>query len=187
MYLSKLTLGAFGSELEMNLHDWLHMCWASVPRDPNNGAPVPFARDQADFAARWFEPENDFLGDPFSSHVHPVFWGFHGWIDDRIDDWFRAHERHHPGQVRRLEVNGVPWFAPGRWVEVDDPWLGPDTHGCSTQPGMRPGKSVEMDVETMKLALRITFGDEDKLDNLLRKVPQRPWYARHLSLKNIVS
>ncbi|MBS9762178.1 twin-arginine translocation signal domain-containing protein [Pseudomonas mosselii] len=187
VYLSKLTLGAFGSELEMNLHDWLHMCWASVPRDPNNGAPVPFARDQADFAARWFEPENDFLGDPFSSHVHPVFWGFHGWIDDRIDDWFRAHERHHPGQVRRLEVNGVPWFAPGRWVEVDDPWLGPDTHGCSTQPGMRPGKSVEMDVETMKLALRITFGDEDKLDNLLRKVPQRPWYARHLSLKNIVS
>ena len=186
LYLSKLTLGAFGSELEMNLHDWLHMCWASVPRDPNNGAPVPFARDQADFAARWFEPENDFLGDPFSSHVNPVFWGFHGWIDDRIDDWFRAHERYHPGQVRRLEVNGVPWFAPGRWVEAGDPWLGPDTHGCSTQPGMRLGKSVEMDVETMKLALRITFGNEEKLDSLLRKVPQRPWYARHLSLKNIV-
>jgi hypothetical protein len=38
----------------------------------------------------------------------------------------------------------------------------------------------------MKLALRITFGNEEKLDSLLRKVPQRPWYARHLSLKNIV-
>ncbi|NIF18301.1 twin-arginine translocation signal domain-containing protein [Pantoea sp. Cy-639] len=187
VYLSRLSLGAFGSELEMNLHDWLHMCWASVPRDPVNGAPVPFARDPSDFAGRWFLRENDFLGDPFSSHVNPVFWGFHGWIDDRIDDWFRAHERYHPGQVRRLEVNGVPWFAPGRWVEVGDPWLGPDTHGCSTQPGTRPGKSVEMDVEVMKLALRITFGQDDKIDGFLRKVPQRPWYARHLSMKNILS
>ncbi|MBJ9977262.1 twin-arginine translocation signal domain-containing protein [Pseudomonas sp. S75] len=187
VYLSKLSLGAFGSEMEMTLHDWLHMCWASVPRDPASGIPVPFARAQDDFAGRWFERENDFLGDPFSSHVHPVFWGFHGWIDDRIEDWYRAHERHHPGQVRRLQVNGVPWFAPGPWVEVADPWLGPDTHGCSTLPGIRPGKSVEMDPEVMKLALRITFGEPDAIDRLLRRVPQRPWYARHLSMKNILS
>ncbi|MNG04418.1 hypothetical protein D3C84_875460 [compost metagenome] len=119
--------------------------------------------------------------------MNPVFWGFHGWIDDRIEDWYRAHERYNPGQVRRLEVNGVQWFAPGRWVEVDDPWLGPVTHGCSTTPGMFPGKSVEMDVETMKLALRITFGDDDKIGDLVRRVPQRPWYARHLSLRGIVS
>ncbi|WP_075802528.1 pyoverdine maturation tyrosinase PvdP [Pseudomonas putida] len=184
-YLSKMTLGQLGSELEMNLHDWLHMCWASVPRDPSNGAPVPFARDPADFAARWYEPENDFLGDPFSSHVNPVFWGFHGWIDDRIDDWYRAHERHNPGQVQRLQVSGVDWFAPGRWNEVDDPWLGPDTHGCSTTPGLLPGKSVEMDIETMKLALRIVFAKDDLLEPLFKRVPQRPWYARHLSMKGI--
>lgn len=183
-YLAKLTLGQFGSELELGLHDWLHMRWASVPRDPSNGAPVPFARDPADFAARWYEPENDFLGDPFSSHVNPVFWHFHGWIDDRLEDWFRAHERFHPGELSRLEVNGVPWFAPGRWVEVGDPWLGPDTHGCSTTPGLQMGRTVEMDPETMKLALRITFGaDDDKLQDLFRKVPKRPWYARHLKVK----
>ncbi|AMA46434.1 pyoverdine maturation tyrosinase PvdP [Pseudomonas alabamensis] len=187
LYLSKLSLGAFGSELEMTLHDWLHMCWASVPRDPSNGAPVPFARDPADFAPRWFGPSNDFLGDPFSSHAHPVFWGFHGWIDDRIEDWYRAHERHHPGQVQRLEVEGVRWFAPGDWVEVGDPWLGPLTHGCSTVPGTQPGRSVEMDVETMKLALRLTFGPEDALARLTRQVPRRPWYARHLSLRNILA
>ena len=74
----------------------------------------------------------------------------------------------------------MPWFAPGRWVEVDDPWLGPDTHGCSTTPGLSVGKSVEMDPETMKLALRITFGDDKKIGDLLRRVPRRPWYARHL-------
>lgn len=183
-YLSKLTLGQFGSEVELGLHDWLHMRWASVPRDPSNGQPVPFARDPSDFSARWFAAENDFLGDPFSSHVSPVFWHFHGWIDDRLEDWFRAHERFHPGQVSRLEVNGVAWFAPGRWVEVDDPWLGPGTHGCSTTPGLQAGTSMEMDPETMKLALRITFGeDEQKLAGLLRKVPQRPWYARHLKAR----
>ncbi|CAH0255646.1 hypothetical protein ABH908_004373 [Pseudomonas frederiksbergensis] len=187
-YLSKLTLGQFGSEIELGLHDWLHMRWASVPRDPSNGQPVPFARDPADFAARWYAPENDFLGDPFSSHVNPVFWHFHGWIDDRLEDWFRAHERFHPGELSRLEVNGVPWFAPGRWVEVDDPWLGPSTHGCSTTPGLQVGKSVEMDPETMKLALRITFGtDEKKLANLFRRVPQRPWYARNLKVKPLSS
>ncbi|UVM52356.1 PvdJ/PvdD/PvdP-like protein [Pseudomonas sp. B21-015] len=187
-YLSKMTLGQFGSEVELGLHDWLHMRWASVPRDPSNGQPVPFARDPADFSARWYAPENDFLGDPFSSHVNPVFWHFHGWIDDRLEDWFRAHERFHPGEVSRLEVNGVRWFAPGRWVEVDDPWLGPSTHGCSTTPGLQVGKSVEMDPETMKLALRITFGtDEKKLADLFRRVPQRPWYARNLKVKPLRS
>lgn len=187
-YLAKLTLGQFGSEVELGLHDWLHMRWASVPRDPSNGQPVPFARDPADFAARWYAPENDFLGDPFSSHVNPVFWHFHGWIDDRLEDWFRAHERFHPGEVSRLEVTGVQWFAPGRWVEVADPWLGPVTHGCSTTPGLQVGKSVEMDPETMKLALRITFvSDEKKLAGLFRRVPQRPWYARHLKVNPITS
>lgn len=182
-YLSKLTLGQFGSEVELGLHDWLHMRWASVPRDPSNGQPVPMARDPADFAERWFEAENDFLGDPFSSHVNPVFWGFHGWIDDRIEDWFRAHERFHPGQVTRQTLNGVLWFAKGRWVEIDDPWLGPDTHGCRTTPGLAVGKSMELDPEVMKLALKITFGDDNKITGLFRKVPRRPWYARHISLK----
>lgn len=41
--------------------------------------------------------------------------------------------------------------------------------GCSTTPGLASGKTVEMDPETMKLALRITFGDEKTLDNLFRK------------------
>ncbi|WP_411388100.1 PvdJ/PvdD/PvdP-like protein [Pseudomonas sp. MPB23] len=183
-YLAKLTLGQLGSEMELGLHDWLHMRWASVPRDPSNGAPVPFARDPADFAPRWYTAENDFLGDPFSSHVSPVFWRFHGWIDDRIEDWYRAHERFHPGEVSRLDVNGVAWFAPGRWVEVGDPWLGPDTHGCSTTPGLQMGRSMEMDPETMKLALRITFGeDEGLLQGLFKRVPKRPWYARHLKVK----
>jgi hypothetical protein len=53
---------------------------------------------------------------------------------------------------------------------------------------LQAGKSVEMDPETMKMALRITFGeDEKKLADLFRKVPQRPWYARHLKAKPLTS
>ena len=61
--------------------------------------------------------------------MNPVFWSFHGWIDDRIEDWYRAHERFHPGEVQRREAEGIQWFAPGRWVEVGvpgwsgDPWM----------------------------------------------------------------
>jgi len=46
------------------------------------------------------------------------------------------------------------------------------------------GKTVEMDPETMKLALRITFTPEKDLASLLRRVPRRPWYALHLSIKD---
>ncbi|WP_350403573.1 twin-arginine translocation signal domain-containing protein [Pseudomonas sp. W17] len=181
-YLSRLTLGQFGSEVELGLHDWLHMRWADVARDPSNGMPVMEARLSSDFAGRWYQPQNDFLGDPFSSHVHPMFWKFHGWIDDRIDDWFRAHERYHPGEVLRREVNGVPWFAPGRWVEIDDPWLGASTHGCGPL-GNAPGEmSLEMDQEVMKLALRIALSRDEEVLDLLKRAPRRPWYAQHLKL-----
>ena len=38
----------------------------------------------------------------------------------------------------------------------------------------------------MKLALRITFGaDDDQLTQLFRKVPRRPWYARHLKVSKV--
>ncbi|AHC65556.1 pyoverdine maturation tyrosinase PvdP [Pseudomonas aeruginosa] len=181
-YLAKLTLGQFGSEMELGMHDWLHMRWATVTRDPSNGSPVMGDRVPSDFSPRWFRPENDFLGDPFSSHVNPVFWSFHGWIDDRIEDWYRAHERFHPGEVRRREVQGIPWFAAGRWVEVDDPWLGPATHGCGLSDLQASSNSVELDVETMKLAVRIIFSEEDQLSGWLKRAPRRPWYARNLKL-----
>ncbi|QZX80770.1 pyoverdine maturation tyrosinase PvdP [Metapseudomonas otitidis] len=182
-YLARLTLAQLGSEMELNIHDWLHMRWATVTRDPSNGMPLPGDRDQVDYGARWFRADNDYLGDPFSSHVNPVFWRFHGWIDDRIEDWYRAHERAHPGEVVVREVQGVRWFAPGRWVEVGDPWLGALTHGCGGLDDAGGGAG-ELEVEAMKLALRITFGEDDLVSRLLPRTPRRPWYARHLKRRD---
>jgi hypothetical protein len=179
-YLAKMTLGQFGSELELSLHDWLHMCWASVARAPEGGQPMPMARQPTDFAEGWFGPGNDFLGDPFSSHVHPLFWGFHGWIDARIDDWRAAHDLFHPGELQVAEIRGVRWFRQGKWVEQDDPWMGPVSHGCADGPGIWMGTAVENDLEVMKVALRLAVEPRSTLGDALDQAKERPWYAHSL-------
>jgi len=82
------------------------------------------------------------LGDFYSSHVNPVFWRLHGWVDDRIEDWFAAHEAAHPGEVQRTDVGGLPWFHGKNWVEHDQPWAKP-------QQGF--------DVDTMKQVVHLLF------------------------------
>ncbi|MGI4836850.1 MAG: hypothetical protein ACRYF9_04475 [Janthinobacterium lividum] len=180
-YLSTLCLGELGSRIELGIHDWLHMRWAALGRDPDSGYPMVYARRPDDFAERWFGADNDFLGDPFSSHVNPVFWAFHGWIDDRLDDWFLAHQQAHPGEVRHKTVNGIPWFAPGPWVRVAEPWLGPSREGCGAWGMGNGGGSDQLDVETMKLALQMIFSADEEAERLSGRVPRRPWYGRYLA------
>ena len=67
----------------------------------------------------------DYLGETFSSHVNPIFWRLHGWVDDRIEDWFKAQESVRPGAVKRRAMDGIDWFeADKTWVLVDEPWEG---------------------------------------------------------------
>jgi hypothetical protein len=103
------------------------MRWSSVSRDPKSGKPA--IRDDFDFDPKWDDPKYDYLGEFYSSHVNPVFWRLHGWIDDRIEDWFSAHEAAHPGDVERYEYRGVSWFKPGKWVQVSKPFYWPEQHG----------------------------------------------------------
>ena len=72
--LRGLTLDSLGLFLEGDLHGWMHIRWA--------GAPPEEVRDTS--------VQNDWLADPWSSHVNKVFWKLHGWIDDRIGDWEKA-------------------------------------------------------------------------------------------------
>jgi hypothetical protein len=124
-YLATLTLGALGSLLEFSVHNDMHMRWSALPRDPDSNEALPTGRPTADFSAKWDNPRYDTLLEFYSSHVNPFFWRLHPWIDDRIDDWFEAHEHQHPGAVQREQKGLVSWFKPGAWVDVSDPWVWP--------------------------------------------------------------
>ena len=126
-YLATLTLGQFGSLIEYSAHNDLHMRWSAPPRDPvTNTLLLPAGRPDADTGPRWDNPRYDWLGDFYSSHVNPFFWRLHGWIDDRVSDWFDAHEALHPGQIEKVRISDFVWFKKGMWVEVDHPWVWPD-------------------------------------------------------------
>lgn len=162
-YLSRVTLGGLGSRIESTIHNWMHMRWASVPRDPSTGNPVPEGRGELDFDPKWLKPEYDYLGETFSSHLNPVFWRLHGWVDDRIDDWYKAHEAAHPGEIKRMDKNAVKWFEPGKWVQLAEPWSGPSAHHHGGNNG-----GVELDIASMKNALKIIFGPEPTTPSLMQ-------------------
>ncbi|MEV0390368.1 hypothetical protein [Nonomuraea sp. NPDC050643] len=121
--LSRLSLGALGNLLEFTIHNQMHMRWASIPRDAQGKVAL---RGDFDFAAKWDDPAYDYLGDFYSSHVNPLFWRLHGWVDQRIEDWFAAHEAVAPGEIERAEHKGVPWFKPSKWVAVAEPFDWPE-------------------------------------------------------------
>ncbi len=86
-YLKTITLGELGARLEFSIHNWLHMRFCSE---------VPLTRPDpgtfsTDIDKRWDDPNYNWLGDTYSSHVHPKFWKLHGWVDDRIEDWKKAN------------------------------------------------------------------------------------------------
>lgn len=87
--LASMTLAELGSRLEFTVHNQMHMRWSSPP--------VPGVRPDVDadkpgtIDASWDDAQYDWLGDTYSSHVNPVFWKLHGWVDDRIEDWKRAN------------------------------------------------------------------------------------------------
>ena len=118
--LAQLTLGAYGNLIEFTVHNWMHMRWATISRNPVSLAPQ--VRTKYDVDSLWDDSKNDYLGDFHSSHVNPLFWKLHGWVDDCVDAWFAAHEVAHPGQVKRATIRGIDWFQQGAWVLKSDPF-----------------------------------------------------------------
>jgi len=115
-YLKTLTLGELGARLEMGVHNQMHIRWSAYP---SNGSKL--IRDEPDFREKWDDPGYDTLFDEYSSHVGPIFFRLHKWIDNRIEDWAEAHGKN---VVRVSTGNGFDWFKRGRWVDVEKNWTG---------------------------------------------------------------
>ena len=146
-FLATLSLGALGALLEFTVHNAMHMRWSALPHDPETGLPIVSGRPDDATDGKWLNPNYDYLGEFFSSHVNPVFWRLHSWVDNRIDDWFAAHQRAHPGAVKARDIGDVKWFAPGDWVAVDNPWSGP--------PGQMHHGHPHFDEKVMRDVLRV--------------------------------
>lgn len=104
--LRAMSLGELGARIEFSIHNQMHMRWSEpvAAIRPDASASSPSGIDP-----RWDQPSYDWLGDSYSSHVHPVFWRLHGWVDDRIEDWRRANAIAGP----------IPWKGT---------WEGPEAH-----------------------------------------------------------
>lgn len=166
-YLGTLTLGELGALLEFSVHNDMHIRWSSPPRDPDSNILLPFGRPDYDFSEKWNNPRYDWLGEFYSSHVNPFFWRLHGWIDNRIDDWYRAHEWKHPGEVKLIDKGGVQWFESGRWVQVEYPWVWPKSLGGYSGHGdNHENHDMHLKrIESMQKITKILYPEPEILSN----------------------
>lgn len=101
-YLRSVTLGQLGSDIEFNFQVGAHLRWAA----PSAVGYRPTFSTGNVIEERWDDPAYNYLGDMYSCHVNPIFWKLHGWIDDRVEDWRRAH-----GIVGNIVWKGT-WVGP---------------------------------------------------------------------------
>jgi hypothetical protein len=118
-YLRSVTLGRLGSDIEFTIHSDMHMRWAAP--SPVCYRPITTVADG--IGEQWDAPAYDYLGDTYSSHVNPIFWKLHGWVDDRVEDWKRAN-----GVEGEPEWKGT-WGGP-----THEHWSAPFVRDASDAP-----------------------------------------------------
>jgi len=84
-YLRTISLGKLGAQVEFTVHQKMHLRFSDAGtvglRNPFTDNPTP------DVDAKWDNLDYQWLGDTYSSHVNPIFWKIHGWVDDCIEAW----------------------------------------------------------------------------------------------------
>jgi hypothetical protein len=138
--LRTMSLGALGVMIEITIHNAMHLRWAAFPGsvrpdplqktgdiDPTGGDVIP---------TEWDDPQYDFLADTYSSHVNPIFWKLHGWIDDRIEDWKIANGVFGNDFWKGTWVGKMPEHGQGQGATVHGMLENPDVavrHGTELQ------------------------------------------------------
>lgn len=88
-FLRSVSLAKLGSLVEYTVHKWMHLRFSDPGtvglRFTSTVNPTP------DIDTKWDNLGYRWLGDTYSSHVHPTFWKIHGWVDDHIDLWRKAN------------------------------------------------------------------------------------------------
>jgi len=174
----QLPLGAYGNLIEYTVHNWMHMRWATTSRDPETGKPR--ARGDFEIDGVWNDPRYDYLGDFYSSHVNPLFWRLHGWVDECIEAWFTAHQEAHAGEVVRKQIRGIAWFEEGAWVVKKDPFDWPGAGGAHGHGQHSHGHGTELETLLRVVDLLREIGERQPAAAELRAAAPRrmPGFAR---------
>ncbi len=85
-FLRRVSLGELGVLIELTIHNMMHLRWGAPPGSSFPSPEEPTEGEEA-IPAEWDDPRYDFLVETYSSHVNPIFWKLHGWIDDRVEGW----------------------------------------------------------------------------------------------------
>jgi len=118
-YLRTITLGRLGQEMESQIHNSLHNRWsqATLP-DLGNNPKSPRVELTNEPPADWIydSPDYDYLGAPYGSQVHPIFWKLHGWIDLRMSQWLKANNFQTIGFTDACVVEKSCYRWQGTWA-----------------------------------------------------------------------
>ncbi len=152
--IKNMTLGEYGEKIEQTIHNNMHMRFMNpadmeIPTDPLD------PEWEKKYSKLFDDPAYDYLGGTYSSHVNPVFFMLHGWVDDRIQTWLDAHGYKAIGSTD--ECKGVPncyvWLSDKAYGSIDrTPWEGVapgadrnglGLHNHSIPTGPVPGLSVK--------------------------------------------
>ena len=89
--LKNNTLSTIGAFVETFIHDYMHMRWTEDPRIMADFPEFSPTNLNPKIDEKYYVPEADYLGHPYSSHVNSIFWKLHGWVDETIEHWRSAH------------------------------------------------------------------------------------------------
>lgn len=104
-YLRARTLSEFGNAVEAQIHGKLHLMYAS-----------------AKSGCRDVETDDSIACDELthdrSAHLNPYFWKLHGFVDQLIGEWLKAHGK------TEISTDCTKSADPGRCYQWQGTWLG---------------------------------------------------------------
>jgi hypothetical protein len=125
--IKAMTLGEYGQAIEETIHNNMHMRFLNpadmdIPGDPLD------PEWEKKYSKLFDDPSYDYLGGTYSSHVNPVFFMLHGWVDDRIQTWLEVHGYQNIGSAAECQGKSscYVWLSdPAYQIEAgDSPWEG---------------------------------------------------------------
>lgn len=114
-YLKGKKLSEVGYVLENSLHNNMHMRWAT-PEPPQGfgGRPEISVSSLKKGLKPFDDPRYNWLADPYSAHVNPVFWKLHGLVESVIFHWLEANDKKRIAMDCQGDSSCYTWK--GQWM-----------------------------------------------------------------------